>query len=173
MTDPYVSCPTFTTEHFTIRLIRQEDSRNLFACYHDKQAVSYMNDDNCDFGFYVDTPEAMEETVKYWIQFYAERAFIRFAIVDTKKQQVIGTIEGFHGKEGVLRVDIRSEYETKLYMKEILAVAVANFKELFENEYLVTKAVKAATERRGALVEGGWKYIDTFRTFSDYYKVQL
>lgn len=173
MTDPYVTCPTFTTEHFTIRLIRQEDSSDLFECYHDRQAVSFMNDDNCDFGFYVETPEAMAETVKYWIQFYKERAFIRFAIVDTKTQQAVGTIEGFHGTEGVLRVDIRSAYETKPYLQEIVAVAVANFKELFGNEYLVIKAVKEATERRSALLEGGWEYIDIFRTYSDYYKMLL
>lgn len=35
----YLECPTIKTKSFTIRLIKQEDSKSLFKCYNDKTAV--------------------------------------------------------------------------------------------------------------------------------------
>ncbi len=35
--NPYVECPTITTKSFTIRLIRESDSKSLFRCYNDKK----------------------------------------------------------------------------------------------------------------------------------------
>ena len=65
MLNPYVECPSFATKSFTIRLIREDDSESLFTCYHDTSAVELMNDDNCDFGFYMASPEKMSETIGY------------------------------------------------------------------------------------------------------------
>lgn len=171
--DPYVECPTVTTKSFTIRLITKEDSESLFHCYNDKDAVARMNDDNCDFGFYVDTKEQMSETIGYWIDFYSKRYFIRFSIVDKATGTAVGTIEGFGGETGVLRVDIASAYEKTDYLTEIFAYAKANFRELFGNKVLVTKAISSATERRKALENSGWEYIGKFRDYPDYYQITL
>ncbi len=171
--DPYLECPVVKTAHFTLRLICPEDSGSLFRCYHDPQAVALMNDDNCDFGFYAETEEQMARTVAYWLDFYRQRCFIRFAIVDSAAGEAVGTIEGFGGETGVLRVDISSAYEKAAYLGELLAFARENFREYFGNESLVTKAVPAAAERRKALEQSGWEYIDTFRAYRDYYRVQL
>ena len=107
----YLECPTIKTKSFTIRLIRKADSESLFQCYNDERAVCLMNDDNCDFGFYVESREKMLETIGYWLDFYEKQYFIRFSIVDNATDKAVGTIEGFVGETGVLRVDISSDFE--------------------------------------------------------------
>ncbi len=170
--DPYCSCPVRSTESFIIRLIEKTDATDLFACYHDQAAVQFMNDDNCDFGFYMETPEQMATTVSYWRDFYEKRYFIRFAIVDKATGKAIGTIEGFAGEVGVLRVDIASAYETARYLSQLFDFAKEQFFSYFQDEYLVTKAIPDALERRRALEDCGWESIDTFRTYGDYYRVK-
>lgn len=171
--NPYIECPTITTKSFTIRLIRASDSKALFRCYHDKSAVEYMNDDNCDFGFYVDSEARMQETIGYWIDFYQKQYFVRFAIVDLATEAAVGTIEGFCGETGVLRVDICREYEKECYLSELFNFAREHFYALFGNEYIVTKAISKASERCAALVNNKWEPIDTFRGLHDYYRIKL
>ncbi len=171
--NPYVECPTVKTKNFTIRLIRAADSKSLFRCYNDKKAVEYMNDDNCDFGFYVDSEEKMQETTGYWIDFYQKQYFVRFSIVDNATEEAVGTIEGFNGETGVLRVDICSEYEKACYLSELFSFAGDHFHEFFGNEYLVTKAITTAQERREALTNNKWESIDEYRGYHDYFKAKL
>ncbi len=171
--DVCVKCPTVCTEHFILRLVRVEDAQELFICYHDKAAVARMNDDNCDFGFYADTPEDMAATVDYWLQQYRWRSFVRFAIVNRDTGEAVGTIEGFGGEAGVLRLDIASGYEQADLLAELLTFAQDNFREYFGNRALVTKAVPAAQERRTALARLGWAYIGPYRTYADYYRIEL
>ncbi len=171
--DVYTSCPITHTEHFTLRLVQPEDAPALFACYHDKAAVARMNDDNCDFGFYADTPEAMAETVAYWLRHYSWRSFVRFAIVDSATNTAVGTVEGFGGEVSVLRLDIASAYEQPAFLAELLAFARASFRAYFGNQVLVTKAIPAAAERRAALEQQGWEYIGPYRTYGDYYRIEL
>lgn len=170
--NPYIDCHVTQTESFAIRLIDKKDSVSLFKCYHNKDCVELMNDDNCDFGFYVDTVEKMEETVGYWIDFYNKKYFIRFSIVDRKTQIAVGTIEGFAGDDGVLRVDILTEFENQKCLSEIFDFAKKNFYEYFGNKRIFTKAVDKATQRRKALNSCGWKYIGSYRGFNDYFAVE-
>ena len=171
--NPYEKCAVVETESFTIRLIEEGDAKDLFRCYHDKDAVAFMNDDNCDFGFYSESEERMAETIGYWIDFYKKGYFIRFSIVDRKSGAIIGTIEGFSGEIGVLRIDILSTYETASSILQILEFASKNFNAYFGNDTLVTKAIPSAIERRKVLEESGWKFIDKFRDYSDYYQIKL
>lgn len=171
--NPYVECPTIKTKSFKIRLIRESDRKSLFRCYNDKRAVECMNDDNCDFSFYVDSEEKMQETIGYWINFYQKKYFVRFAIVDNATEEAVGTIEGFSSETGVLRVDICSEYEKACYLSELFNFARDNFYEFFGNEYIVTKAISKALERREALANNRWESIDTYRDYRDYYRIKL
>lgn len=172
MNNPYENCPVLSTESFTLRLTEVGDSKDLFACYHDKKAIELMNDDNCDFGFYTETEEKMAETIDYWISFYKQGFFIRFAIVDKRTQKAIGTIEGFGGETAVARVDICSEYETDKYLAELFDVMRTNFKEIFQNKFLVTKAIPAAVQRQKTLKKCGWQYIGDYKGYNDYYKIE-
>ena len=170
--NPYLECPAFTTKSFTIRLISEDDSQSLFTCYHDPSAVELMNDDNCDFGFYTDSQQKMSETMGYWLDLYKKQCFIRFAIIDNATGEAVGTIEGFCGETGVLRIDIARAYEKASCLSELLVLVKDNFHEIFGNEYLVTKAVSKAAERRQALIANEWEYIDTFRGYQDYYQTK-
>ena len=168
----YIKCPIITTKSFTLRLIEKSDSEALFSCYHDKEAVRFMNDDNCDFGFFVESQEKMLQTVRYWLDFYEKQCFIRFAIVDNSDGKAVGTMEGFCAETGVLRVDIASAYEKAPLLAELFQAAQEKFRRIFGNEYLVTKAVADAAERRQALTQGGWEYVDTFRECRNYYRIK-
>ncbi len=171
--DIYTNCPTTHTEHFTLRLLRAEDAADLFLCYHDREAVARMNDDNCDAGFYADTPDAMAGTVNYWLKHYGWRDFVRFSIVERATGAVIGTVEGFGGVTGVLRLDIASAYEEADLLAELLTFAQQNFRAWFGNERLVIKAIPAADARRAALTQCGWRFLGEFRMYSDYYGIDL
>ncbi|MGB4660925.1 MAG: hypothetical protein WBI07_17275, partial [Mobilitalea sp.] len=59
------------------------------------------------------------------------------------------------------------------YLSEIFIFAKDNFHEIFGNEYLVTKAIPNAIERRQALKNNEWEYINTFRDYQDYYKIKV
>lgn len=171
MSNPYLQCPTVKSRSFTFRLIDESDADSLFQCYNDPAAVALMNDDNCDFGFYVESRGQMLEAIRYWLDFYRQRCFIRFAIVDNSTGNAIGTVEGFGGKTGVLRADIAAAYEKVDYLAEILDFARSSFRTLFGNEYIVIKAAPDATERRLALNGGGWEYIGDFRGYQHYYRI--
>lgn len=171
--NPYLECPIITTKSFTMRLVKMSDSNSLFECYNDKSAVQFMNDDNCDFGFYVESLEKMLQTITYWLDFYEKQCFIRFAIVDKVTGKAVGTVEGFGGETGVLRVDIAGAYEKASCLSEIFHFAKENFHEIFGNEYIVTKAVPGAAERRQALICNEWEYMDTFREYKDYYRIKV
>lgn len=171
--NPYIKCPQIETKSFIIRLIIESDYESLFKCYNDKKAVELMNDDNCDFGFFVESMEKMQETIRYWRDFYLKQYFIRFSVVDKVTRKTIGTLEGFGGETGVLRVDMNSEYEKVYYLAELFNFAKEYFNEIFGNEYLVTKAIAKAEDRRKALKNCKWEFIDTYKDYQDYYRVKL
>ncbi|MDD2209157.1 MAG: hypothetical protein WCS49_01210 [Bacilli bacterium] len=172
MKNPYIECPVFKTKNFTLRLVKEEDYVDLYACYHDYQAVENMNDDNCDFGFYVDSIEKMKETVSYWIKFYHDGYFIRFSVLN-QNNKAIGTIEGFNGDTGVLRIDLASAYEKADILSELFSICQETFKELFGNKILVTKAKRNDIERTKALAKLHWKNIGKYKGYDDYYQIEL
>ena len=64
MDNVYVTCPRFEDEHFLIRLISIEDSKDLLKVYSDQEAVPFFNSDNCHGDdFYYTTYERVEEAV--------------------------------------------------------------------------------------------------------------
>ena len=110
----YLECPTIKTKSFTIRLIRKADSESLFQCYNDERAVCLMNDDNCDFGFYVESREKMLETIGYWLDFYEKQYFIRFSILFLSFSVYVITLTKFYyGEDNILfnTVDRTGEIE--------------------------------------------------------------
>lgn len=107
------------------------------------------------------------------LDFYKRQCIIRFSIVDNQTGKAVGTIEGFGGETRVLCADIGSEYEKEAYLSEIFVFAKDNFKEIFGNEYLVTKAISKAAERRKALEGNEWEDINKYKEYQYYYKVKL
>lgn len=187
MDNVYVTCPRFEDEHFLIRLISIEDSKDLLKVYSDQEAVPFFNSDNCHGDdFYYTTYERVEEAVNFWLWAYEVKGFVRFSIIDQKSQQVIGTIEIFHRDSkdffndcGLLRLDLRSDYETKEIVAEILSLIVEPFFELFDCTMIGTKAKEIAKERRKGLEELGFQATeecligeDGTKYFGYYYKMK-
>jgi len=154
--DPYLNCPEYQTENFRLRLVSENDAEDLLACYSDPKARKFFNADNCTSDFCYDTVVEMRDCIRFWLKFYEDRAFIRFAVVDLESQIAIGTVEMFGGARGVLRIDLAFAYETLEYISELLVLADEHFFKLFETERIVTKAVPEACERVAALLSAGY-----------------
>lgn len=85
----YSICPTFESEKFTVRLLRDEDCDDLLKVYSDKNALPFFNSDNCngDIYFYA-TKEKMSETIGFWKTAYDNGWFARLSIVDRSSIQL-------------------------------------------------------------------------------------
>ena len=160
--NPYKQCPTFETEHFTLRLVDLEDAKDLLTCYSDPNAQRFFNVDNFPIDCTFNTVDEMAKYIKFWLAEYADEMYVRFSIIDKKSKKTIGTAEMFGtvGKymsdPGILRIDIASSYESKSFLKEILSVCVKEFYELFKVRTIATKAIPEAVERVLALQDMGF-----------------
>ena len=170
MNDPYQICPTFETDNFIFRLVRDEDAIDLLECYSDPKAQQLFNSDNCLSGFQIETVDRMLHFIQFWQQEYEKKYYIRFCIVDKKISKPVGTIEFFtrndsfevYGSIGILRIDLASEYETKEVITEILLMIEEHFYDCFEATSIATKAIPIGEQRIYALLNLG------FHVFVDY-----
>lgn len=164
MRDVYEECPQYENERYLIRFISEEDCTDLLKVYSDKKAVQLFNSDNCHGDdFYYTTLKRVKDAISGWRYVYTLRDFVRFSIVDKRKSIVVGTIELFHRDAndyftecGLLRLDLRSDYEKVEEIKNILNLIVSDTFELFKCKMIATKAVPGAVERREALEELGF-----------------
>lgn len=164
MTDVYKKCPVFENEKYFLRMVTDEDAIDLLKVYSDIQAVPLFNSDNCHGDdFYYKTIERMKQAMDFWRFLYKNRYFVRWAILDKSVQKAVGIIELFNriSKDyfnncGILRLDLRSDYENAADIKSILSLITEPTYDLFGCNLIATKAVKAAKERRRALVEAGF-----------------
>lgn len=170
MKNVYENCPVIENEKYLIRLISIDDAKDLQKVYGDKNALLFFNSDNCNGdNFYNPTIEGMTEAVKFWIQSYCEKWFVRFTVIDKSTSQAIGSIEMFHRTSdddfngvGLLRLDVGSEFEDKKILFDILSLFVEPSYELFECDTVITKAPVYAVERIGALKEYGFEKSEKF-----------
>lgn len=168
MQDVYECCPKFEGEHFVIRQISQEDCADLLKVYSDGKAVPLFNSDNCHGDdFHYVTMERMRSAIEFWLFSYEKRYFVRWGIVDKRSCEVIGTIEllrreadDFFTDCGLMRLDLRSDYEHEGDIWEILERIVPEAYALFDCGMIATKAVPAAKERICALERLGFTRSD-------------
>jgi len=164
MRDVYEYCPEFENDKFLLRLISPEDPDDLLKVYSDADAVPFFNSDNCNGDdFYYKTLERMKQAVHFWIFSYNERYFVRWAIIDKETTEAVGTIELFHRDAdeyfyecGLLRLDLRSDYEEADRIANIISLIKEATYDLFYCNIIATKAVPEATERWKALRELGF-----------------
>lgn len=181
--DVYKNCPQFENEDFLLRYVSENDCADLLKVYSDEKAVPLFNSDNCcGDNFHYTTKERMLEAIKYWFFEYDRKGFVRWAVVDKTSNEAIGTIELFHRKSkdyfrncGLLRLDLRSDYETADSIEKILSpILVSTFK-LFHCNKIASKAIPAAKERIAGLEALGFSLSDEKlighdgTEYSDYY----
>lgn len=203
MTNPYEKCPVFESENYLLRLIEPADVKDLLLVYSDEKAVPLFNGDNCNGDdFHYTTPERMQSAVDFWLQAYTEGWFIRWVIVAKKMNfpqsqvslrelekkdngHVIGTIELFNRQAedyftncGLLRLDLRSDYEQTDCIHEILSLIVPPAYDLFNCRMVATKVPPFAAERIAAVEKFGFQLSeeaiigkDDGREYKNYYVI--
>lgn len=165
MTDVYKNCPEYENEDYFLRMVTEKDKADLLKVYSDEKAVPFFNSDNCgDDDFHYTTEDRMEQAIEYWLWEYNRQGFVRWTVVSKAANEAIGTIELFHRDAddffsncGLLRLDIRSDYEISGEIIKILCLIIEPAYSLFHCDKIATKAIAAATERILALKKLGFK----------------
>lgn len=165
MTDPYITCPTFESDSYLLRLAGPADTLDLLAVYSDEKAVPLFNSDNCHGDdFHYTTLERMQGAMDFWTEAYREKWFVRWTIIDKKTQKAVGTIELFNRQAkdyfndcGLLRLDLRSDHEHEEGIHEILSLIVPPAYDLFHCQMIATKVIPSAARRKEAVERLGFK----------------
>ncbi|MCM1056106.1 MAG: N-acetyltransferase [Firmicutes bacterium] len=160
----YEKCPELESENFLLRAVKGDDCGDLLKVYSDKNALPFFNSDNCDGdNFYYATQERMAEALDFWRSSYENRWFARLSIVDKAESTVVGTVElclrvseDEFDHMGILRVDVRSDYEKEESLYEIIALTAPQLPELRGCHGILTKAPIYAVERVKALQKTGF-----------------
>lgn len=160
----YEKCGVLESERYLLRKTEKKDCDDLLKVYGDKNALPFFNSDNCDGdNFYYATRERMEEALAFWNQSYENRWFARLSVVDKSISQVIGTVElclrvsedAFHHM-GILRVDVRSDYERADALYEIIMLTIPHMPEMLGCRGILTKVPLYAVERTEAVERAGF-----------------
>ena len=161
--DVYEQITVMESEKFLLREIDDGDVEDLLKVYSDRDAVPLFNSDNCVNGFYYTSIEKMKDTIAFCKREYQSRYYVRWAIIDKSTNCAIGTIELFNRRAkdyfnncGLLRLDLRSDYEKQDIIVDILGIIISETKEMFACEMIATKAISIAKERIQALEHKGF-----------------
>ncbi|MNM65708.1 hypothetical protein D3C81_771660 [compost metagenome] len=168
MLSVYETCPTYENEKYLLKFVENEDCIDLLKVYSDKKAVLLFNSDNCGGDdFYYMTEKRMKDAIDYWHFEYDRQGFVRWSIIDKHKNSAIGTIELFHRtskdyftESGLLRLDLRSDYEKVQEIENILSLIIPHTFDLFKCDKVATKAISKASERIMALKNLGFQASD-------------
>ena len=160
----YETCPTLESDKFLLRLFQDEDCDDLLKVYSDKNALPFFNSDNCDGdNFYYATKERMCDAISFWHMAYENGWFVRLSIVDKATTSVIGTVElclrvsdDAFDHTGILRVDVRSDYEREDFLYDIFSLITPKMEEMLGCKGVLTKAPNYAVERIKAIRKAGF-----------------
>lgn len=156
--------PVWENARFVIRLLKDEDCDDLLKVYSDKNALPFFNSDNCDGdNFYYATKERMTEAIAFWKTANDNGWFTRLSIVDRTLPAIIGTVElclrvsedEFDGR-GILRVDVRSDYEQENELYDIFSLITPEIENALGCRGVLTKAPIYAVERIKAIRKAGF-----------------
>ncbi|WP_048000726.1 GNAT family N-acetyltransferase [Lactiplantibacillus herbarum] len=164
MNNVYQKCPQFTNEHYCLRLVTKDDWADLLQVYSDQQAVARFNSDNCGGDdFHYTTQERIQTAIDYWLSMYTQQGFVRWAIIDQQTTTAVGTIELFHrdaadyfDKCGVLRLDLRADYEHTNTIEQLLSPLMTVAFDLFNCEKIAIKIISTTAERAQAFTNLGF-----------------
>ena len=151
----YEVCPVLESKKFIVRLFDRSDCDDLLKVYSDKNALPFFNSDKCDGdNFYYATKERMMEALEFWKSSYENGWFVRLSIIDKSASSVIGTVElclrvseDEFNNMGILRVDVRSDYEREEVLFDIIALIKPHLSAMLGCNGVLTKAPIYAVER--------------------------
>lgn len=166
--DVYKSYPRYNGLRYSLRIVERSDCDDLLKVYSDVNAVRLFNSDNC-YGddFHYTTKEKIMNAINFWLDKYGRKEFVRWSVVDNAKKEVVGTIEMFHRDAddaftncGLLRLDLRSDYELSTEIVKILRPLLNVAFTWFDCDKVATKAIPEAVERINALRSFGFEKSD-------------
>ncbi|MDY6399007.1 MAG: GNAT family protein [Treponema sp.] len=165
MKSVYEEVPVFENEKYLLRFVVNNDANDLLEVYSDKNAHPFFNSDNCHGdNFYYPTLERMNEAIHFWIDSYKNKWFVRWTIIQKQNNKAIGTIELFNREgndsfnhAGVLRLDIKSDFEQSGIIEQILKEIIESAFKLFDTNKIITKIPMYAVERKDAFEKFGFK----------------
>lgn len=153
----YENCPVIGDERFWLRPVTEQDWEDLLRVYSDPAAVPLFNGDNCNGDdFHYTTRERMCDAIRFWTWSYENGWFVRWSIVERAADSAIGTLELCGADRGILRLDLRSDYENEAELSEILSLIVPPAYEWLGCGSLITKARPIAEKRVRVLTELGF-----------------
>lgn len=166
----YEFCPVLESEKFIIRLFQEDDCEDLLKVYSDKNALPFFNSDNCNGdNFYYATKERMAEAIDFWKMSYENGWFVRLSIIDKAAANIIGTVElclrvseDEFNQMGILRVDVRSDYEQEGVLYDIFSLVTPKMEKLLGCNGVITKAPIYAVERIKAIQKAGFSKSEYF-----------
>lgn len=152
-------CPEYRSEHFYIRKMKMSDAGELFQCYSNPEAAKYFNGDCCNDDFYYTDYGKFSKCMEYWESRYQAKDFVRFTILDREKKEALGMIEICPSYKysadgqcmGILRIDLRPEYETNEAIQELLLIILEHVYIDFNVKSVIMKAQEYAHIRRTVL----------------------
>lgn len=164
MVNPYEKCPVYENETYLLRFVEDSDAPDLLLVYSDEKAVPLFNSDNCDGDdFHYTSLERMRRAIEYWQWEYGRKGFVRWSVIDKRSFHAIGTIELFNRQAddyfnncGLLRLDLKSDYEQEETILNILSLIIQPAFELFDCRMIATKVPPFASERKLALEQMGF-----------------
>ena len=132
--------------------------------------MPFFNSDNCDGdNFYYATKERMTEAIGFWKMSYENGWFARLSIVDKTISTVIGTVElclrvseDEFNNMGILRVDVRSDYEQENELYGIFSLVTPELEKMLGCKGVLTKAPIYAIERMKAIQKVGFTKSEHF-----------
>ena len=115
MKSVYEEVPVLENEKYLLSFVKEEDAGELLKIYSDKKSLPFFNSDNCHGdNFYYQTIDRMNEAVKFWLDSYKSKWFVRWTIIEKASNSIIGSIELFHREAedyfnhtAILRLDCR------------------------------------------------------------------
>lgn len=160
----YEEVPVLESGRFLLRQVEDKDCGDLLRVYSDKNALPFFNSDNCDGdNFYYATRERMAEALGFWRLSYENGWFVRLAIVDKGASCVVGAIElclraseDAFDHMGILRIDVRSDYEREDLLYEAAALITPHIPGLLGCQGILTKVPIYAVERMKAMEKVGF-----------------
>ena len=109
------------------------------------------------------------EAIDFWTILYKNGWFTRLSIIDKKEQTVIGTVElclrvseDEFNNMGILRIDVRSDYEKESFLHSIFSLVTPNLKKMLGCKGILTKAPIYAIERINAIQKLGFTKSENF-----------
>lgn len=161
----YETCPEFSSDRFLLRQTSMGDCADLLKVYSDPAAWPIFNGDNCAGDFRITRMEDMENMVRFWRMEYGMKYYVRWSVIDCSSGCAVGTIElfrreakDFYGhRTGLLRLDLRSDFETSDAIRAILSLLLSDAWTLFDCGMIATKIPPCAIVRRETLQEMGFR----------------